>query len=219
MDNGSQASASKWKTIRWRYIVICIGLPSSCSHEYLINLCKVKWFQYEELRKPCPSIFFSLVVRAVKEVERQVQNPLSSRGNWTWMFQSLVGILNTILLVRKKSHLCFLFLSELMGRPAKMLIILKDHHRVWLIQSLLENIWFQDELWKKWSKWCDNKMAYHKGAYSHLCYLLSTQMVYPSLMTEKIKVVRIQLSNSRCSPDESHVNINTHQISEYHLKN
>jgi len=46
------------------------------------------------------------------------------------MFQSLVGILNTILLVRKKSHLCFLFLSELMGRPAKMLIILKDHHRV-----------------------------------------------------------------------------------------
>lgn len=76
----ARPSAPKWKTIPWRYIVICIGLPSSCSHEYLINPCKVKWFQYEELRMPCPRIFFTLVVRAVREVERQVQIPLSRRG-------------------------------------------------------------------------------------------------------------------------------------------
>lgn len=93
----------------YRYIVICIGLPSSCSHEYLINLCKVNWFQYEELRKSCPKIFCSLVVGAVREVERQVQIPWSRRGNWTWIFQSLVGILNIMLPVRKKSNICASF--------------------------------------------------------------------------------------------------------------
>lgn len=146
MDNGSQASAPKWKTIPWRYIVICIGLPSSCSHEYLINLCKVKWFQYEELRKPCPRIFFSLVVRAVREVERQVQIPLSRRGNWTWIFQSLVGILNTMLFGEKKVASLLPFLAWANGTPCQ-----NAYHTERSSQSVTDTIFIRKQMISRWT--------------------------------------------------------------------
>lgn len=52
-------------------------------------------------------------------------------------------------------------------------------------------------------------MAYHKGAYSHLCYLWSTHNIYQSVMTEKIKLARIQLSSQGPVPNKGHDTINT----------
>lgn len=53
-------------------------------------------------------------------------------------------------------------------------------------------------------------MAYHKGAYSHLCYLWSTHNIYQSVMTEKkIKVSRIQLPSQGPVLNKSHDTIST----------
>lgn len=52
-------------------------------------------------------------------------------------------------------------------------------------------------------------MAYHKGAYSHLCYLGSTHKIYQSVMTEKIKVARTQPPSQGPVPNKGHDTIST----------